>query len=70
MDHRFLRITEVAEILGICKSFAYQLVASGQIPSVRIAGRKSIRVPAQGLQKWIEDQMVLGLNTSGRICND
>lgn len=56
MEKSFYRISEVAQILSIGKSLAYQLVASGEIPSVRLAGRRSVRVPAKALQEWIEAQ--------------
>lgn len=56
IERAFYRIPEVAKILGIGKSLAYQLVAMGEIPSVRLAGRRSVRVPADGLAKWIEAQ--------------
>lgn len=57
MEKSFYRIPEVAEKLSIGKSLAYQLVASGEIPSVRLAGRRSVRVPAKELQEWIDKQI-------------
>lgn len=56
MERAFYRIPEVAEIIGLGKSLTYQLVASGDIPSVMLAGRRSVRVPSDGLLKWIEEQ--------------
>lgn len=56
MEKAFYRISEVAEIIGLGKSLTYQLVASGDIPSVMLAGRRSVRVPSDDLQKWIEEQ--------------
>ncbi len=60
MQKAFYRITEVAEILGIGKSLAYQLVASGEIPSVYLAGRRSRRVHYLELEKWIARQAEAG----------
>lgn len=56
MEKAFYRISEVADIIGLGKSLTYQLVASGEIPSVKLAGRRSVRVPADGLAQWIEEQ--------------
>jgi excisionase family DNA binding protein len=53
MEKSFYRVSEISQVLGICKSLAYELIATGEIPSVRIAGRKAIRVPATELEKWI-----------------
>ncbi len=45
-------VEEAARILGIGRSKAYQLAASGGIPTVRIG--KSVRIPAAALEAWIE----------------
>lgn len=64
MDRAFFRIREVAEVLGIGKSLAYELVASGKIPSVWIAGTRSRRVPAAALQSWIDEQNRIAIERS------
>ncbi len=55
-----LRPVEVAEVLGIGRSKVYELLASGEIPCVRL-GTKSgkgrgamIRVPVDALREWVE----------------
>ncbi len=48
-----LRISEVSEMIGMCRSKVYRMCASGEIPSVKI-GSKSVRVPADDLQKWTD----------------
>ena len=45
------RVPEVADRLEIGRSTAYELVACGEIPSVRIRG--SIRVPVDALRAWL-----------------
>ena len=50
MDRLFLRISEAAEVAGIGRSKAYELVANGEWPSVHIG--RSVRVPAEGLREW------------------
>ena len=55
MDRLLLRPTEVAATLGIGRSKAYELIAAGAIPSMRIGG--SVRVPSEALRAWIERQL-------------
>ena len=52
MDKFLLRPSEAAELLSISRSKAYELIAAGVLPSVRVGG--SVRVPAARLQAWIE----------------
>ena len=47
-----LRPAEVAESLGIGRSKVYELISSGQLPSIRIGG--SLRVPIDKLTDWLE----------------
>lgn len=51
-EKMFLRISEVADLLGVSRSTAYDLVQRGQIRSVRFEGRGGrgiLRVPAEAL---------------------
>jgi excisionase family DNA binding protein len=43
---QFLRIVEIAQALNVSRSKAYEMIASGEIPSVDIAGCKRVPVPA------------------------
>lgn len=52
MDRLLLRPMEVAEVLGIGRSRAYELIREGQLPTVRLG--RSVRVPADRLREWIE----------------
>ncbi len=45
------RITEVADALGISRSKAYELVGSGEIPSILLDGCR--RVTASGIHDFI-----------------
>jgi excisionase family DNA binding protein len=49
-----LRPREAAEALGISRSRAYELIASGDLPSVRIGS--SVRVPVVALELWIAER--------------
>ncbi len=46
-----LTVTEVAEILGICRTSAYEAVRNGQIPSLRIGNR--LLVPTAALRRQL-----------------
>jgi excisionase family DNA binding protein len=52
--HEYLKVPEVAEVLRIARSRAYELVGEGEIPSVRIG--RSVRVSRKELERWLEEQ--------------
>ena len=54
-----LRVREAADALGVSRSKAYELIASGQIPSVKM-GRGCVRVPVEALRAWIDRQLAEG----------
>lgn len=47
----YLKVPEVAKILRIARSRAYDLVADGTIPAVRIG--RSVRVSRSELEHWL-----------------
>ncbi len=50
-----LRLTEVAEQLGLGRSTVYQLLQRGDLPCVRIG--RSVRVPADALAEWVRERV-------------
>lgn len=54
-ERLLLRPVEAAEAMGVSRAKAYQLIAEGQIPSIRVGG--SIRVPVHALHEWVQRQM-------------
>ncbi len=54
-ERLMLRPTEAADAIGISRSKAYEMIAAGQIPSVRVGG--VVRVPVAALKTWIERQL-------------
>lgn len=50
--NEWLKVPEVAEVLRIARSRAYELVANGEIPAVRIG--RSVRVSRKELDHWLE----------------
>lgn len=54
MNNRLLyKVKEVAEMLGIGRSKAYELVRTGEIPSVRVGA--SLRVRGQDVQDYVNN---------------
>ena len=49
-----LRVREVADQLGISRSKTYTLIASGELPSIKIGA--SLRVPTKQLEEWLDNQ--------------
>lgn len=52
MEKLVYNISEVAELLGISKSYAYQLVKERRIPVLDLGRRKVI--PKVSLDEWIK----------------
>jgi len=46
MERLAVKVTDLHDLIGVSRSKAYEMVASGEIPSIRIG--KSIRVPVAG----------------------
>jgi excisionase family DNA binding protein len=62
-ERLLLRVSEVADLIGVSKATAYDLISRGSIPSVRLAGRGDrgmLRVPADALKKLASDTMRTG----------
>jgi excisionase family DNA binding protein len=55
---QLLKAVEVARILQISRTAAYRLIASGDLPGIRFAG-KTVRVRPQDLEKFIADHPII-----------
>lgn len=53
---QLLTALQVAVRLNISKPFAYKLMASGDLPSVKIGSARRVR--PEDLEKYIEDNLV------------
>jgi excisionase family DNA binding protein len=53
---RFLRLTDVAEILNVSESQARALVTSGELPGIQIGGRRQWRVERSVLEAYIQER--------------
>ena len=55
MEKLLLRMTEVAELLGVSRSTVYAMASAGELPGVvRIRG--GIRVSNEALKDWLARQ--------------
>jgi excisionase family DNA binding protein len=57
---RLLKVDEVAQILGISKSLVYEMIANGELTSVRYRG--ILRVPTTVVEDWIKQHTTFGGN--------
>jgi excisionase family DNA binding protein len=53
----YLKVPEVAQELRIARSRAYELVADGTIPAIKIG--RSVRVSRKELEYWLQEQRYL-----------
>ena len=56
LEPLLLRPIEAAKLLGIGRSKAYEMIAAGELPSVRLG--QSIRVPLAALKAWIDEHTI------------
>jgi excisionase family DNA binding protein len=47
-----LRIPEVMSTLGLGRTMVYELIATGELPVVRVG--RAVRVSRTALEKWVE----------------
>jgi excisionase family DNA binding protein len=50
---RFLSLADVAEVLSTSQAQVYALVRRGDLPAIRIGGRKQWRVESEQLEAYI-----------------
>ena len=53
IEKLLLKPAEVAELLGIGRTRAYELISCGQLPTVSVGS--SVRVPAEALREWVRE---------------
>ncbi len=51
-DQLLLTVSETAKLLRISRNLAYELVARGELPAVRLG--RVIRVPRDALDNWVK----------------
>ena len=56
-DREWLTLREMQEMLSIGRTKAWQLVASGEVPAVKIG--RSVRISRKELEGWLEEQRYL-----------
>jgi excisionase family DNA binding protein len=52
----FAPVPAVAKALGMSVAQIWRMVASGQLPSVRLSTRV-VRIPRQALKSWLENRV-------------
>ena len=54
MEPLLLKPSEVMKLLGIGRSLTYELIASGDLPSVKVG--RCVRVSRAALVRWISER--------------
>ena len=54
-ERRFLTVRELAAYLRVSRRKAYELVATGEVPSLRVGS--SLRIPREDLERHLAKQM-------------
>jgi excisionase family DNA binding protein len=54
MEKLLVKPSEAFKAMSIGRSTGYAMIASGELPSVRIG--RAVRVPVDALKQWIERQ--------------
>lgn len=55
MDAFLLKPEEAAKVLGLGRSKLYELIQTGQIPSLRVG--RARRIPVEALRRWVDKQL-------------
>lgn len=53
---RFLTIADTAELLAVSASEVHELVASGELPAIRVGARGQWRIERTALEGYIDDR--------------
>ncbi len=56
MEHRFLPLTDVADVLNVSSAQAYALVRSGELPAIKVGGRGQWRIETTALEEYIQEK--------------
>lgn len=59
-DNEWLTLTEVQRVLSLGRTKTYQLVATGEIPAVRIG--RVLRVNREELGSWLDSKRICEVN--------
>ena len=58
-DERLLTVPEAASMLRIGRNLAYELVARGELPALRLG--RVIRIPRGALNDWVRESAGRGI---------
>lgn len=54
MEKLLLTPSEAADLLGVGRSKVYRLLATGELPGIRVG--HAVRVPLEDLRRWVRDR--------------
>lgn len=56
MPKEMLTATDLSPLLGVSSSRVYQMLAAGEIPSIRIGKGRSVRIPRAAWEEWLRER--------------
>jgi prophage regulatory protein len=56
MEKLLLKPSDLIQILGLGRSKVYELIATGQLPVIKIG--RCIRIPKTSLEDWIKNNQI------------
>lgn len=59
MERLVYSVPELAAVLGVSKTTAYQLVRTAGFPAVKVSANRTV-VPRVALDRWLEEQAQKG----------
>lgn len=66
-EPRFMKLTDVADLLNISASQTYALVRSGELKAIQIGGRNQWRVERRMLEEYIAEAYRRTAENLGRL---
>lgn len=57
LEQEWISVAQMQKLIGIGRTKAYELIATGEIPAVKIG--RVLRVNRRQLDKWLEQQRYL-----------
>ena len=65
MEKEALAPQEAAALIGVGRNRLRQLLASGELPAIRL-GPRSIRIPVAALRQWLVEKATIADDGHGR----
>ena len=65
MSSKLLKVPEAQEVTGFGRTTMYGLIASGELPVLRVG--RAVRIPADALERWIQERTTGGVTPESEL---